>query len=449
MDGETWQKAQAAVPYLKEKYRVPLPDLDYAKNSGGSGLGMDRLAELKASFSEPGGPQGHSYDLTPAEQWLTGTLGKVDEPPLWNETAAREEIDAAVARTNALLSRVQQREDIYNMNPTQQNLELHKQANEAYEAQALETNRLLAGYTYYNTPEGMVQRHGALLTRIETDEAALKELHLAAKGVSSLLGPEAQAAIEDEIEALTARIAGEKQEMKDLADARWMEDHRRMMAAVSASPELSQACETIKNLDRDIERINALLAYQTNPPAGNDGGANQSRLEARDLARRYGLELPRMAGGGVWRNNPVGLGSEKAALEALAARLKGERGEMEQTLKAAGYDYAALEDYEKKAAGLEKLAQAREMTEQFARDHPVVASLSTIPLVPLQMMDYFLTSLSGLGRSDPRDLEHYVPADTSSMEITNFVSTVRGTVSRQIEENTDWELFGQNVWSFL
>ena len=33
--------------------------------------------------------------------------------------------------------------------------------------------------------------------------------------------------------------------------------------------------------------------------------------------------------------------------------------------------------------------------------------------------------------------------------MTGFVTTVRDTVSKQIEENTDWDLFGQNVASFL
>ncbi len=36
-----------------------------------------------------------------------------------------------------------------------------------------------------------------------------------------------------------------------------------------------------------------------------------------------------------------------------------------------------------------------------------------------------------------------------NMHATNFVNEVRGTVAKNIEENTDWEIFGQNVASFL
>ena len=36
-----------------------------------------------------------------------------------------------------------------------------------------------------------------------------------------------------------------------------------------------------------------------------------------------------------------------------------------------------------------------------------------------------------------------------NMNITNTVNTLRGTVAEEIEKNTDWELFGQNVASFL
>ncbi len=47
------------------------------------------------------------------------------------------------------------------------------------------------------------------------------------------------------------------------------------------------------------------------------------------------------------------------------------------------------------------------------------------------------------------DPENYVPLNVYDMDATNYVSAIRGTVSKNIEKNTDWNLFGQNVASFL
>ena len=53
------------------------------------------------------------------------------------------------------------------------------------------------------------------------------------------------------------------------------------------------------------------------------------------------------------------------------------------------------------------------------------------------------------GHSDTGELGSYEPMNPYNMNITNTVNTLRGTVAEEIEKNTDWELFGQNVASFL
>ena len=87
--------------------------------------------------------------------------------------------------------------------------------------------------------------------------------------------------------------------------------------------------------------------------------------------------------------------------------------------------------------------------ETWAREHPILASVDTVLISPFQGIDYLKVMASGIGTSDTGNLETYVPMNVYNMDATNYVSTVRNTVSKEIEENTDWELFGQNMASFL
>ena len=141
--------------------------------------------------------------------------------------------------------------------------------------------------------------------------------------------------------------------------------------------------------------------------------------------------------------------SRAAELPALHERLLREFGALEEQLAAQGVDYEYLRAYEQmaedRAAWVEKQAE----TEAYAREHPVMASVESVLKSPMQGLDLLSLGTPGAGRNDPDSPDTYVPLNVYGMDVSNFVNTVRGTVSEEIEQNTDWELFGQNVASFL
>lgn len=131
------------------------------------------------------------------------------------------------------------------------------------------------------------------------------------------------------------------------------------------------------------------------------------------------------------------------ARKALEAQLLDET----DRLSAAGYDYERMTEYQRRQQTAEEAEQHRQQTEAWAEEHPVLASIASVAAAPLQAIDIPRLIASGGGNED--DLRTYTPADPNSALVTGFVTTVRDTVSKRIEENTDWDLFGQNVASFL
>lgn len=131
------------------------------------------------------------------------------------------------------------------------------------------------------------------------------------------------------------------------------------------------------------------------------------------------------------------------ARKALEAQLLDET----DRLSAAGYDYERMTEYQRRQQTAAEAEQQRQQTEAWAEEHPVLASIASVAAAPLQAIDIPRLIASGGGNED--DLRTYTPADPNSALVTGFVTTVRDTVSKRIEENTDWDLFGQNVASFL
>ena len=141
--------------------------------------------------------------------------------------------------------------------------------------------------------------------------------------------------------------------------------------------------------------------------------------------------------------------SRAAELPALHERLLREFDALEEQLAAQGVDYEYLRAYEQMAEDRTAWEEKQAETETYAREHPVMASVESVLKSPMQGLDLLSLGTPGAGRNDPDSPDTYVPLNVYGMDVSNFVNTVRGTVSEEIEQNTDWELFGQNVASFL
>ncbi|CAN4012832.1 DUF262 domain-containing protein, partial [Dysosmobacter welbionis] len=129
--------------------------------------------------------------------------------------------------------------------------------------------------------------------------------------------------------------------------------------------------------------------------------------------------------------------------KALEAQL------LEETdrISAAGYDYVRMTEYQKRLDRAAEAEQQQRQTAAWAGEHPVLASLASVGASALQAID--IPRLIATGGGSEEDLRTYTPADPNAAIISSFVTGVRDTVSKKIADNTDWELFGQNMASFL
>ena len=119
-----------------------------------------------------------------------------------------------------------------------------------------------------------------------------------------------------------------------------------------------------------------------------------------------------------------------------------------QTVNSYGYDYDEMEQYQQRQREEAENIQARKNVIAFAKEHPVAASALSVAVQPAAGLDYLQQLISNIGHNDMDNAETYRPLSENNMTISNFVNDVRGSVSEEIEKNTDWEIFGQNVASF-
>ena len=114
-----------------------------------------------------------------------------------------------------------------------------------------------------------------------------------------------------------------------------------------------------------------------------------------------------------------------------------------------GFDYDQIRWYEQYKSQEQTYWDNIAKWEAYAKEHPVAASAVSVLAAPVQGAEFLDQVLRGVGHSDPGNLDTFRPASVGGMPVTTFVNTVRGTVSKELEEKYDWELWGQNVASFL
>ena len=188
--------------------------------------------------------------------------------------------------------------------------------------------------------------------------------------------------------------------------------------------------EAGRNAKKDQQTILQLMA----PNAQNQPGYTEA---VQKISEAYGV-------------SPQTSGTDyQQRLQELYNQLEDTRKKSRRSVNAAGFDYDRLEEYEERIQADAENAKARENVRAFAKEHPVAASALSVAVQPAAGLDYLQQVIGNLGRNDAGNLDTYRPMSADSMTISNFVSDIRGSVSEEIEKNTDWDLFGQNVASFL
>lgn len=120
-----------------------------------------------------------------------------------------------------------------------------------------------------------------------------------------------------------------------------------------------------------------------------------------------------------------------------------------EQLKEKGFDFERMRGYEQRQTDKAEAAAKAKSQEQFAKEHPVLGSLATIPAAAVKGAEFLGSSAEVVFNSNVDSPMNYVPQNIYQMTATNFVSNIRGTVSKELEENTDFSIMGTNLASFL
>lgn len=228
-------------------------------------------------------------------------------------------------------------------------------------------------------------------------------------------------------EAYRARQDYDRQ-LAELRNRYYQEENEQQRARLAEDASMQASFARADEIRGALNRIQTLEQTRAAAPGPvTEDAVNQA---VREIAGQYGLS----------REDSRNLTTVRKALEAQL---------LEETdrISTAGYDYERMTEYQKRQERAAEAERQRQQTEAWADEHPVLASLASVGASALQAVDIPRLIATGGGSED--DLRTYTPADPNAAIISNFVTGVRDTVSKKIVDNTDWELFGQNVASFL
>lgn len=259
------------------------------------------------------------------------------------------------------------------------------------------------------------------------------------KTLSSLLSD--RKPIQDQIKELEAR---QKELQDQYSRYYYTTENRDKLKTIKSDPESGALYDAANVLRSDMEKVSAIgdeaLYHKGNPEVS---------AYKEYLKDKYGLTEDAIqnyvSGGSGYRYSKNGYGNLWQLYEELEKQLTDTKGRLAEN----GYDYDRMTGYEQSLVDAEEYRKKQKEWEQYATKHPIASSISSVIMSPFQGLDYLRLGIENVGHNNVNDPENYVPLNVYDMDATNYVSAIRGTVSKNIEKNTDWNLFGQNVASFL
>lgn len=259
------------------------------------------------------------------------------------------------------------------------------------------------------------------------------------KTLSSLLSD--RKPIQDQIKELEAR---QKELQDQYSRYYYTTENRDKLKTIKSDPESGALYDAANVLRSDMEKVSAIgdeaLYHKGNPEVS---------AYKEYLKDKYGLTEDAIqnyvSGGSGYRYSKNGYGNLWQLYEELEKQLTDTKGRLAEN----GYDYDRMTGYEQSLVDAEEYRKKQKEWEQYATKHPIASSISSVIMSPFQGLDYLRLGIENVGKNNVNDPENYVPLNVYDMDATNYVSAIRGTVSKNIEKNTDWNLFGQNVASFL
>lgn len=356
-------------------------------------------------------------------------------------TSGQEKLTTSRAQLDTLRS-------AYDADPTEANATAYNRSLAQFQADLEAYNDLVEQYTYFNSLEGIQERVDELTPLAEAAEKERNEARTIMSGIQRYGTEDQRAEWSAKLEAAEADYERYSTALNDLAAQYYYAENQAKRESLDASEDMSSLYNEATMLQEDMDKVTEVMAFTFN----GSGDAAAVEEYKKYLADKYGLDQKAIdqyaiagAGGAYTPRTDGGYNN----IYELYQELEEKKKQAVERMAAEEYDYDRMAQFEQMQRDAEEYAKSVQEWETWAKEHPILSSAETVLVSPFQGIDYLKTMVGGIGTSDPSNLQTYVPMNVYNMDATNFVSTVRGTVSKEIEENTDWELFGQNVASFL
>lgn len=356
-------------------------------------------------------------------------------------TSGKEKLTTSRAQLDTLRS-------AYDADPTEANATAYNRSLAQFQADLEAYNDLVDQYTYFNSLEGIQERVDELTPLVEAAEKERNEARTVMTGIQRYGTEDQRAEWSAKLEAAEADYERYSKALNDLAAQYYYAENQAKRESLDASEDMSSLYNEATMLQEDMDKVTEVMAFTFN----GSGDAAAVEEYKKYLAEKYGLDQKAIdqyaiagAGGAYTPRTDGGYNN----IYELYQELEEKKKQAVERMAAEEYDYDRMAQFEQMQRDAEEYEKSVQEWETWAKEHPILSSAETVLVSPFQGIDYLKTMVGGIGTSDPSNLQTYVPMNVYNMDATNFVSTVRGTVSKEIEENTDWELFGQNVASFL
>lgn len=391
------------------------------------------------------GGSNYQFNTRPAS-----SFAKVDEtaPAFERYEQVTEALTGGQERLTTSRETLDSLRSAYDADPTQANADAYNRHLAQFQADLDAYNDLVEQYNYFNSLEGIQERVDELKPLAE---AAEQERNTA----RNILNGVRYAGTEDQRNEWTAKLEAAEADyeryrtaLDSLAAQYYYAENQAKRESLDASEGMTALYNEATLLQEDMDKVSAVMAYT----ATRSGDAAEVEEYKAYLADKYGLDQKAIdqyaiaGGGGAYVPRTDGGYNN---IYELWQELEGKKNQLVERLAEEEYDYDRMVQFEQMQRDAEEYERNLQEWETWAREHPILASVDTVLISPFQGIDYLKVMASGIGTSDTGNLETYVPMNVYNMDATNYVSTVRNTVSKEIEENTDWELFGQNMASFL
>lgn len=336
----------------------------------------------------------------------------------WADTTAKmKQLESTLTVDQGVLSGLSDR---YKTSQSSQDAAAYNARLAKYKSRLEEYNALVKDYEYYTSQEGLQERQTqAAKERDEAHQAFLNLYALESDPNSSGVKTSASEKYES-AEAARKAWKDAEAEYQDAANAYYETENRGKLESLKKDSVSFKTYETAKELETDLKKVQEAAIT-----AGATGNASADDLAY--LKKKYGVDAD----------------SVFTLQETLQKQLDTLKGDLDVS----GYSYDRLSGFQNREIQKGEYEAKVAEWQSFADEHPVLASAASVLVSPFQGIDF--VKLIASGNTSDADPESYVPPSVYDADIVNFVNTVRGTVSEEIEANTDWELFGQNVASFL